>query len=453
MQPLLSPNPQEVHPDGERFERAVLEIAHAARVAFARIIEFRCPTSRAVTNLCEAFGVHRKLAWQVGKVAYSESLFVAARHIPVGKSGRVWLKAAAGAGVPEVLVGAGADAMARWEQLVNAHTRSRAELEMLLESLLGREAISSDASASSRERAGGAAREGEVEAHRRWRELAFRGNSFVWGAHCRVLLALMVLLPSEEVDGSFHCAQVRGLVGYRQTRTGVRWIVNHGVVADGQKVETSVQRVPLDPEGARAHAGVPVLPAHCSVPMPGLFRRVVGSAVLDEFESALVGQRGERTLVTGEVIRNLGSIYATPSSTFAHFGTGVRIPAEALHLDIFVHASLFGGTATPRELRVFSDMNVASAFDDQDALRVPERISVLGRGVTPAQSPSIPAYTDLMHDVFRLLGARGDEFDLFRVQMAFPPMSVSVMMRHRLPPDPHSTTNPPAATIAEPATD
>lgn len=395
------------------FEEGTVRVVHAVRDAFARIIEYRCPGSKVVTSLSEGFGIHRKLAWQVSKVAYSDDPFVAARHIPSGKGLGAWLDAAREVKVPEALVATAAGAVERFESFTSSHAGSRDELEMLLESC---------------------ARAGDVESHERWREQAFKGNSFVWGAHCRVLMGMMVLAPSPDKAHHIYCAQVRGLMGYRQTRPGVKWTVNHNVVKDDEKMKSGLERVPIDEEAARAHGGVPVMPRFCSNPMPVLSRRATdGGLLLDEFISEPVGNSGERTLVTGEVVRNIGPLFATRAENHAYFGTGVRIPAEVLHQDLFVHKSLFGGASTPRELRVLSDLSVPVAFQDADVLPIPERVSWLGRGVSLAQTPDVPSYTDLANAVFDALGAPPDEYDLFRVRLTYPPMPVSVMIRQRLP--------------------
>ena len=72
------------------FESAAVDSLQRARGLFARLIERKCPTDRSVSAIAEAFGVHRKLAWQVGKVAYEEDPFVAARHMPSAKGLEVW---------------------------------------------------------------------------------------------------------------------------------------------------------------------------------------------------------------------------------------------------------------------------------------------------------------------------------------------------------------------------
>ncbi len=406
--------PQPVtHPARVRreFQKDTVEAVTQVRDSFSRIIELKCPGSKAVTSVAEAFGIHRKLAWQVAKVAYAADPFAAARHMPPAKSLDAWLKAARKAGVPETLVQSAHEAGARFEALADLHASSRAEFEMLLESC----ADGSDEAVDAK-----------------WRQQAFLGNSYTLGAHCRTLMAFCVLTPSEDTPRHFHAVQVRGLIGFRQTRPGVRWIVNQSVVADAQARATpGLDRRPLDPEAAAAHAGVPVLPAYCSVPMPALERRRTPDGMVhDEFAAGPVGLSGERTLVTGEIVRNIGPVHATEGDRVAHFGTAVRTPAEILHFDLFVKAGLFGPVG--RELRVFSDLASPISFDDMDALETSARVVSLGRGLGLSHTPDIPGYADLTASVCATVGVEPEGYELFRVRMEYPPLPTTVMIRHPL---------------------
>ncbi len=403
--------PQQAEPearpaDAGAFEAHAVESIGAVRDAMARIIERKCPGSKAVSSVCEAFGIHRKLAWQLVKVVYSEDPFVAARHMPSPKSISVWLEAARGSGVPDEMVDDAARAAQGFESLAEAHAASRTEFEMLLESCVG-----------------------PAEADAKWRERAFEGNSYIWGVRCRVLLSMSVLLASDDREGWFHMAQVRGLVGYRQTRPGVRWIVNQSVVLEGD-APPPVERVALDPEEALANGGVPVLGAYCSQPMPQLRRvRASGGILQDEMLPGPVGKKGQRTLVTGELVRNISKATGK-AGRVANFGIGVRIPAETLHFDLFVQKGLF--PSAERELRVFSDLASQTSADDADALPVGERIVALGAGLAMAHTPDVGSYAQLASGVFSMLGVDPGGFELHRVRIPHPPMPSSVMMRHRL---------------------
>lgn len=399
----------ESHPPG--FHRDVVEAVSRVRDSFSRIIEQKCPRSKAVSSVAEAFGIHRKLAWQVVNVAYAEDPFTAARHMPPGKSLDLWLRSASRSGVGGGLVEAAREAWARFDEIAGAHAASRSAFEMLLESCGPGPDDATDA---------------------KWRQQSYLGNAYTWGAHCRVLMAFCVLMPSEDTPRFFHAVQVRGLIGFQQTRPGVRWIVNQSVVADDQaRTAPGLDRRPLDPSAAAAHAGVPVLPGFCSDPMPALERRRTADGMVhDEFAAGAVGQRGERTLVTGEIIRNIGPVHATEHDRTAHFGTAVRTPAEILHFDLFVRAGLFG--RVDRELRVFSDLASPISFEECDALRTSARVVRLGRGLGLSHTPDIPGYADLTAGVCATVGIEPEEYELYRVRMEYPPLPTTVMIRHPL---------------------
>lgn len=398
-------------PTAGTFERETIQAIEIARDAFARVIEQRCPGSKAVSAVSSAFGIHRKLAWQVTKVAYTDDPFVAARHMPADRAIVTWVQAAERSGVRGELIDSLRQADERFQSLIARHAEDRAEFDVLIEST----------------RSGS---DPQIEEKRRHQ--SFEGNRFLWGAQCRVLLALTVLLPSDDRDDHFHGAQVRGLMGYRQTRANVRWLVNQSVVIDDDSQhETTLQRVPLDPEAAARFDGVPVMPEFCSDPVPRLERSPTPDGMLqDEFLSSDVGLQGERTLVTGELLRNVAPTYATPNNKTAHFGTTVRTPAEMLHFDLFVAKGLFG--RVERELRVFSDLASSYSFREADALPVSVPLVRMDSGLSMSHAPDLPGYHDLAASVFDRLNINSAAYELFRVRLPYPPMPTSVMVKHPL---------------------
>ncbi len=397
----------------DRFSTETIEAVTQIRDACARIIETKCPESKAVTAVSDAFGIHRKLAWQVVKVAYAEDSFVASRHMPPSKSVRLWLKSAQEAGVSEPLIDGAREAFNRFEQVIQTHANSRSEFDMLIESM-------GDTSDTSIEE--------------KWRHHAFLGNSFTFGVQCRVLMSLCIQMPSKDREGYFDAVQVRGVMGYRQTRQNVRWVVNQSVVIDDDnKDRFAMTRHPLDPEAAERFGGVPLLPEFCSDPIPALQRIPAEQGMVqDELLSGEVGLMGQRTLVTGELLRNIAPVYATSDSKRAHFGVAVRVPCEMVHYDLFVYKGLFGEVT--RELEVFNELASQITFDERDELRVSDQVKRLGMGVSLAQAPDIAGYTDLARSVFDRVGADPDDFELYRIRMAYPPMPTSVLMRHELLP-------------------
>ena len=57
----------------------------------------------------------------------------------------------------------------------------------------------------------------------------------------------------------------------------------------------------------------------------------------------------------------------------------------------------------------------------------------LGRGLERVRTAEIPRYADILGAVFEKTGWKADDFDVYRVRMRYPPMPVSVMVRHEMP--------------------
>jgi len=297
--------------------------------------------------------------------------------------------------------------------VMDTHAGSRAEFDMLIESF---------------------GQASDLATEEKYRQHAFTGNSYTLGVQCRVLMSLCIQTPSTDRPDHFNAVQVRGLMGYRQTRPGVRWVVNQSIVLDDDnKQDRRMTRHPLDEEAARKFGGVPVVPELCSDPVPGLQRvETDNGMVQDELLAGEVGLRGQRTLVTGEVLRNIAPTYATSQNKRAHFGVGVRIPCEMVHYDLFVHAGLFG--AVDRRLEVFNELATQVTFDPRDEIRVSDEVKPMGRGVALAHAPDIPGYPDLARAIFDRMKLDPSEYELYRIRMAYPPIPASVMMNHELLP-------------------
>lgn len=381
------------------------------QAGLSRMIEAKCGAELATTRIAEAFGIHRKLAWQISRVAYDQDPFTAARHMPTEKGVRQFLRTAESLGVDSTTLGAVGQAAARFEELVESHGGDREAFDLMLSAC---SATPDDEEAA------------------RWREQAFIGNSFIWGAQCRTLQSTIVQFPSASKPGYFDMAQVRSLVGLRLNKPHTHWpVCQTTIVAGGVSSARVMQREPLDPEGAQG--GAPVMRAHCRGEMPEFVRRenLEAGVVDDLLIPSSVGLKGERTIVVGEVIRALAPVHATPEDPIANFGMGVRTPARAVVLDLFCHRNLFAGM--PREARVFSDLHGPMASSESDRLSINTELQDLGMGFGKSQCRDVPGYPALVRDIFDRLGQNADEFRLYRIAMVYPPMPASVMVRHPLP--------------------
>ena len=393
------------------FRREAVRVADAARAAFAGAIEAVCGGSPRAQDVADKFRVHRKLGWQIWNVAYGEEPFPAIRYMPSARSVEVWRAAAAECGVPVDLLFQVDEAIREFEKLVETHAADRELLEMMIEQL---EPAVDDAGEN------------------RWRKQSFNGNSFIWGVRARTVLSAMFLHPSRNALGFFDLARIQGLIGLIRTRPDLRWPFAQSVIYTDDIGVRYPRREALMPEGAEASGGVPLMPRFCSQPTPPVQRRRGDGGMLeDELLPGPVGQTGECTIVTGEVLREAAPVFATRPGEDAYFGTGVRTPAELLLSDHFVHKDIFPGVA--RELCVFSELISPTTRDPRDRLPVGEKVISLGRGLSRIRTAEAPQYADMVNFVMDRSGWKADEFEVFRVRMKYPPMPVSVMVRHPLP--------------------
>ena len=71
--------------------------------------------------------------------------------------------------------------------------------------------------------------------------------------------------------------------------------------------------------------------------------------------------------------------------------------------------------------------------DERDRIPVPEKVQHLGRVSDGIETADIPRYGELLKFVFQKAELNPDDFDAFRVRMRYPPLPVSVIVRHELP--------------------
>lgn len=393
------------------FRSEAIKVADAARTAFADAIESACGGAPRAQDVAEKFGVHRKLGWQIWNVAYGDEPLPAIRFMPSSRSVEAWRFAAAEKGVPGDLLERVDAAVRAYDRLVETHAADRELLDMMVEQL--------DTTV-------------DDSTENRWRKQAFTGNSFIWGVRVRTMLSALFLHPSK-VANFFDMARIQGLVGLIRTRHEVRWPFAQSVIHTDDVGIRYPRREPLMPSPDVDTNGVPLMTSFCSQPTPPVQRRMGDSGLLeDELLPGPVGQTGACTVITGEILREAAPSHATEPDEDAMFGVGVRTPAELLLCDHFVHKDIFPGVV--RELCVFSELVSPTTRDPRDRLPVGEKIQSLGRGLGRIRTAEVPQYAEMVNYVMDRSGWKADEFEVFRIRMKYPPMPVSVMVRHPLPP-------------------
>lgn len=391
------------------FERDAADVAEAIRDRFVAAIEAVCGGAPRAHDVADAFGVHRKLGWQIWNVAYAADRLNALQHMPTPRSMAVLCRAAATRGLSDELARGLGEAGERFEALVRAHATERSVLEMMLGSCDARRSEDTDL---------------------RWRKQAFAGNAYVWGGHAKVVLATLLLYPSKR-SGFFDMVRIHGLLGLIRTRPHVRWPIAQSIVetADGPR---DPRREPLHASETTQQTGVPLVAPLCSQPLPHVERRLSESGLLeDDLLPGPVGEGGETTVITGELLREVAPIYALEPDETALFGAGVRTPGVLLISDHLVHRDLF--PHVERTLHVYSELRSPVAREACDRLPVPETVQHLGAGIRRMRTADVPHYMDLMEMIAARTGWNMGDFEHYRVRMRYPPLPTSVMIHHDLP--------------------
>jgi hypothetical protein len=373
------------------------------------VIEAVCGSGARAKDVSDAFGIHAKLGWQIWNVAYSDP-FVSFRFLPNDHGVRVWLGASAERGVPAELLKRVEAAIEAVRGVVQVHAEDRETFEMLLDAQTAQPS---------------------EEAETKWRRQAFLGNAFTFGARAKTMLATAILFPGSEPN-HFSIVRIHGLVGLMRTRADIRWPFAKLIVQQVDRTGTDPGREPLL---ASTSAGdVPLLTQYCSQPIPEVERYQDGEFLRDELLPTYVGQTGASTIFTGEILHNVAPAHGNEGGEVAHFGTGVRTPCELLISDHIVHRSIFPDAK--RELRVYGELISQTTRDDRDRLQVSQSLQHLGQGLLRVRTADVPKYGELLEEAFQRIGLDPNEFDVFRVQLRYPPMPASVMVRHTLPPPP-----------------
>jgi hypothetical protein len=388
------------------------------RDLFSSLIQDTCGSVSGAHEVADRLGIHRKLGWQIWRVAYGVEPFLSARYMPSKRGIETWLTAAARQDASEERLRHVREAAERFERLIADHAGDREMLEMLFDSCSSRV---------------------DEETDSRWRKQAFIGNSYVLGVHAKALISAAFLHPSEDREGFIDMARLHGLVDFVRTRPQVRWPLAQTTVQGGEQHGDGPKRTPLDDSISAGDSTVPLLPRFCSQPLPEVVRQPGEMGLVDDIlEPGPVGQRGVATIMTGEMLRGLGSKYREKEGERALFGVGVRTPVEVLVVDQFVHHDVFGDIE--RRLKVFSELISPIARAEHDRLTVSERVQHLGRGLSRIHTAEAANYSEMVRYVFERTGWNAADFDVFRVRMPYAPLATSVMVENDLLPSPNEET-------------
>ncbi len=368
----------------------------------------------APQDVSRRFGINRNLTWKLSRVIAASDPFAALNHLPGAQGIGLLIDAFRENGAGEETIANVEAAMRRFNEVVDVHAGDRDRFELTLESM------------------------GLFERERRMeggRELAFRGNSMIWGVRARTRLASFFLAPSDADDGTLVNVHIAGLMGFQRLRPGARWRLFRLQAHDdtGRPLDAMRRPEELEPKGPEDPPLV--IREFCSARMPALdiVERPAGREYI--LPGGPVGNLGEFDCMFGNIVRGIPARRALPDNEWIGGASTITLPVEHLIFDLIVHRDVrldggpevlvhgfpHGGIDTPE------DQSAAHALPCLD-----RPVELAGRPPAVA-TPLVPRYSQLLARVCTRMGWTPSHFTGVRLRIDFPPMSSRVVVRWRLP--------------------
>lgn len=397
---------------------AVASAAHQALAAVKGalhtvIASFPRPAT-GPSELARRLDIHQTLAWKILRIAGSHDLFLDVQYLPGVEGIEIFLAAAQAAGIDATLLAPVRAAVGEFQLLVETYAGDRASLEQMLSALSEDQRVQADS--------------------RPFRKAGFRCACSMLGAKAGVRVLSKVLHSS--ADGrTMDIALIRGFINMRRIRPGAPIPLARVVVLDNDgsaRRESAAE--PIDPSGV--HAGVPLLGAFCSNPLPQI-RIGMGPDGTPEHQlaDAPVGERAATTVYSGEVRLAAASRFRDEHNLVSNTAVSIRLPIERLVIDVWVHREL--GFETAPAALLFGELCGTPWYKQvarhADRLPLAERPVTLGSGLGRARLSDAPAYVDVMRFGFARLGWNPEEFLLHRLSVEYPMVGTALVMQLPLP--------------------
>ncbi len=368
-------------------------------------------------DVARRFRVNKTLTWTLSKVMNSNDPIATLPIVPGESSMKTLLAALQRHGAKPEAIERVRKAIATLDGIVEHHLGDRATLQMVVDGM-------------------GRGKDDRLESSRK---LAFRGNSGLWGVQARTRLMTVFMAPNKDDPARLDMALVRGYIEFRRLRSDVRWPIfqlrgwgeaNAPAAGPWQPLETAESDL----------VGLPLLTRFSTV-APHDIEEVKGNDGVDYMLApGPIGNAGAVDFYIADCAQSVAGIYRTATDTTGEFGATISVPTEKLVFDLIVDESL--DFALHPEVRafggVFSEPSESQSPSGSLPIPMPQNIVSL-----PGQPPvvaitSVPDYPKIVELVNQRMGWDGKAFRGVRMELPYPPLGSTVLLRFKLP-EPPST--------------
>jgi len=399
----------------QTFEADCEACVDALRAALVRLYADMALDPQSPQDVSRRFKLNKTLTWKLSKVIASHDNLAALAHVPGAGAMQIFLKKLRDAGGSPDAVEGVRRAAERFEEMVEVHVGDRNTLELVLDGM-----------------APGSTDRLEVS-----RKLAFRGNSGIWGVQARTRLAFNALVPNAEDPGTLDMATIRGYVGFRRLRPAVRWPlfqVREWSTGDDPMM-TRPSWEPIEGEGEGGVVGANILGSFSSANLPDIRAEDTPEGTDIVLMPGPIGNFGAIDCFQGEMMRAAVSRYRNGGDNVGEFGAAISVPVETLVMDLLVHEDLafaLGarvhvlGRVTPRGQPTGDERDIS-------ALPIVDEVRELAGRPPAMATPRIPGYPRMIELVCARLGVDPRRMRAGRLEMKYPPLGSTVVVRFELP--------------------
>lgn len=365
----------------------------------------------APQEVARRYGLNRNLTWKLSRVINAPGPFASLNHLPGQQGLELAIGAFENAGASRESVAQVRSAVQRFAEVVQAHAGDREHLELTLESmgLLERETTSDSI-----------------------RELAYRGNSGIWGVQARTRATAAFVAPSVMGPDKLDSVVIAGLVGFRRLRPTVAWLLFRQQVVDDKGAGLGPAIEALEPG---AGSGTPqLLMDYCSPNMPTLSAVEVPGGRELMLPAGEVGNRATFDCYYGYRVRGVPA-FRSPGNELGSFGVAITLPVEHVIVDLIFHRSLAVDRTAEGLLFGFPHGGPDSPSKQSEGNRLPmsERPAEMAGPPPALATPLFPAITRIAERVYSRMGWDPRDFRGLRLQVPYAPMGSQVVLRWHLP--------------------
>jgi hypothetical protein len=267
------------------------------------------------------------------------------------------------------------------------------------------------------------------------RKLAFRGNSGICGIQARTRAVCWLLAPNPADGSRLDIGLISGHIGLRRLRSSIQWpIFKVRQWSDTNEPIASGDWQPLESHDADRN-GVALLRSFTRGPAPEI------QAVQTEEGSDYIlmpgpiGNHGACDCFRGETMRSAANRYRNDKDDVGELGANITNPTADLVFDLIVHRDL--AFALKPDVLVFGQIfktgEHGGSRDDPSLLPISPRLIELAGRPPAVATPLVPDYTGLLQQVYDRMNWDPGDFDGVRVQLRYPPLNSTVLMRFDLP--------------------